>query len=129
MPDAPVIKHQQIVAGDDCKAADGRALTWGPSQTFPDLAGATLKMVVGHFQYNLYGNLPLTWTGTVPLSPDNPSTVSLDVSSEQSGSLPQDAYDYTLTATLTDGDIVTIATGKLTVLAAPGTIPLYPPAT
>jgi hypothetical protein len=126
---APVVAHLEITAGDDAKAADGRALSWGPSQTWPDLAGASLKMVVGHFQFNLYGNLPVTWTGTVPASPDSPSTVSLDVAAAQSASLPQDEYDYMLTATLSDGDTVTLATGKLTVLAAPGMVPLYPPAT
>jgi hypothetical protein len=127
MPSAPIDTHQQIVAGDDFKAADGRALTW-TSTHWPNLAGATLSMVVGHNQYNLYGNLPVTWTGTVPASPASPTTVSLDVANAQTIVLPQGEYDYALTATLADTDIVTIAAGKLTVIAQPGTVPLYPPA-
>jgi hypothetical protein len=128
MPAAPLTTHQQITAGDDAQARDGRALTWGPSQSWPDLAGATLKMVVGHDQFNLYGNLPLTWEDTVPASPDKPATVELSVTAAQSANLPQDEYDYQLAATLTNGDVVTLALGKLTVFAAPGTVPLYPPA-
>jgi hypothetical protein len=125
--DSPIIIHQEIVAGDDFKAVDGRALTW-TSGLWPNLAGATLTMTVGHEQYNLYGNLPLIWTGTVPASPAAPTTVSLDVTSLETSPLPQDEYDYQLTATLTDGDKVTIAVGKLTVRATPGTVPLFPPA-
>lgn len=34
---APIDTHQQIVAGDDYKAADGRALTWR-SGLWPNLA-------------------------------------------------------------------------------------------
>lgn len=123
----PLDTHQQVVAGDDYKSADGRALTWS-SDTWPDLAGATLTMTVGHEQYNLYGNLPLTWEGTVPASPDHPGTISLDVTSAQTASLAPDEYDYQLTATLADGDKVTLAIGKLTAWASPGTTPLYPPA-
>lgn len=123
----PLSTHQQVVAGDDYKAADGRALSWA-SGSFPNLAGATLTMVVGHEQWNLYGNLPVTWTGTVPSSPANPTLVTLSVTSAQTLALPQDEYDYVLTATLADGDQWTIAIGKLTVQASPGTLPLYPPA-
>jgi hypothetical protein len=123
----PLKIHQVVVSGDDYKAADGRALTWS-SAGWPNLAGATLKMIVGHEQYNLYGNLPLTWKGTVPASPASPTTISLDVTALETSNIPQDEYDYQLTATLADADEVTLAIGKLTVLAAPGTVPLYPPA-
>lgn len=124
---APLITHQEVVAGDDYKAADGRALVWGPSQYWPDLAGAALSMVVGHGQYNLYGNLPVTWTGSVPGSPDAPVIVSLNVTAAQTVALVQDEYDYQLQAKLTNGDQVTLAMGKLTVTATPGTVGLYPP--
>jgi hypothetical protein len=126
--DLPLTKHQQVVSGDDYKAADGRALTWSSSGAWPDLAGASLLMLVGHEQYNLYGNLPLSWKGTVPASPAQPTEISLDVTSLETSNIPQDEYDYQLTATLADGDKVTLAIGKLTVWAAPGTVPLYPPA-
>jgi hypothetical protein len=125
---APLDTHLEIVAGDDYKAADGRALSW-TSQMFPsNLAGATLSMVLGHNEYNLYGNLPITITGSVPGSPASPTTVSLDVAGAITANLPAGQYQYMLTATLTDGDRVTIAAGNLSMLAAPNTTPLYPPA-
>jgi hypothetical protein len=77
-------------------------------------------MVVGH-DHSAFGDLPQTWTGTVPASPDSPQTVTLDVAAAQTATLARDEYDYILTATLADGDVVTIALGKLTVQAAPGT--------
>lgn len=125
---SPLVKHQEIVAGDDYKAAENRALTWGPSQYWPDLASATLDMIIGHMQFNLYGNLPVHFTGTVPPSPDSPTTVSMDVAGIQSENMPQDEYDYILHATLGNGDRIPIAQGKLTVLADPGSIPLFTPA-
>jgi hypothetical protein len=127
MPSAPLEVHQQIVAGDDCKAADGRALTWtsGPVQPWPDLAGATLTMLVGQSRPNL-GIVPVAWTGTVPGSPAAPTTVSLDVTAAQTILLPEGEFDYQLSAVLADSDTVTIAQGKLTVWAAPGTPPLFP---
>jgi len=123
---SPLNTHQQIVAGDDYKAADGRALTWtsGPVQTWPDLAGATLTMVVGEHQPNLLPFLPATFTGTVPGTPAAPTTVSLDITAAQTSNIPSSEYDYQLVATLTNGDKITLAYGHLTVLAAPGTIPL-----
>lgn len=123
----PLTTHQQVVAGDDYKAADGRAITWS-SGAWPNLASATLTMVVGHDEYNLYGNLPLTWTGSVPASPANPTEISLDVPGTQTVNLPPDQYDYTLSATLVDGDKIPIAIGMLTVQADPGIASLYPPA-
>ncbi|MGZ4530822.1 MAG: hypothetical protein ACXVXP_00550 [Mycobacteriaceae bacterium] len=123
----PLSTHQELTAGNDAKLADGTALEW-ESALWPDLAGATLTMVVGHEQYNLYGNLPLTWTGAVSALIPSPSAIHLDVPAALTSNLPQDEYDYQLTATLPSGDAITIAIGKLTVYAAPGTVPLYPPA-
>ena len=119
--------HQEIVAGDDCKAVDGRALIWS-SPSWPNLAGATLAMVIGHDQYNLYGNLPVTWAGAVSSLYPSPSSIYLEATAAQTIVLPGGMYDYTLTATLPSGDRVTIAVGQLTVQATPGTVPLYPPA-
>lgn len=126
MPPAPITTHLQLVAGDDCKAADGRALSWPTSTTWPALAGATLTMTVGHDEYNLYGNLPLTWTGTVPTP--SPSPLTLDVTAAQTAGLSADRYDYVLVAKLTNGDTVTLAAGYLTVMAPPTNLPLYPAA-
>lgn len=110
--------HLEFVQGDDRKARDGRALTWS-SPTWPNVAGATLTMIVGHDSQDIYGNVPQTWTGTVPSSPPSPSTVSLDVTSAQTLGLPGGQYDYTLTATLTNGDKVTLAAGQLSVIPTP----------
>jgi hypothetical protein len=126
-PWQPQTTHQEITAGNDSKAVDGNALVW-ESASWPDLAGAALSMVVGHAQYNLYGNLPVTWTGIVPTLPDWPSSIHLDVPALLSQNLPQDEYQYQLSATLPSGDVILVAHGNLTVNAAPGTVPLYPPA-
>lgn len=125
-PVQPIDTHLEIVAGDDCKAADGRALSWS-STHWPNLAGATLTLTIGHTSYNLY-ELPVTITGTVPATPALPTTVTFDVPGSATANLPADQYQYQLIATLTDGDKVTIAAGNLTVSAAPGFIPLAPPA-
>ncbi len=125
MPPAPITTWQQIVAGDDAKAADGRALTW-TSALWPNLASATLTLTIGHANLNMYGNLPLTVAGSVPNTPANPTTVSLDMTAAQTSQLAAGTYDYTLSAKLADSDVVTIALGKLTVQAAPGQIALAP---
>lgn len=124
---APLDQHIELVAGDDYKAADNRALSW-TSQEYPsDLSSAVLTLTIGHEQYNLYGNMPITVTGTVPASPASPTTVSLDVPGSATANLPQGEYQYMLTAKLADGDEETIARGNLTMFAAPNTEPLYPP--
>lgn len=115
----PLTTHLEIVAGDDCKVADGRGLIWS-SPSWPDMANATLTMTVGQHQPVLSGVLPVTWTGTVGSAP-SPSSISLDVTSAQTGVLPADMYDYTLVATLPSGDRITVAVGKLTVQASPTT--------
>lgn len=118
--------HLEFVQGDDRKARDGRALTWS-SPTWPNVASATLTMIVGHDSQDIYGNVPQTWTGAVPSSPPSPSTVSLDVTSAQTVALPGGQYDYTLTATLTNGDKVTLAAGQLSVIPTPNS-PIPPQA-
>jgi hypothetical protein len=120
----PLTTHLEIVAGDDCKAADGRALLW-TSPSWPNLAGATLTMVIGHNQPPLGEILPVTWSGAVSASPDSPSSIFLEVTSAQTGVFAAGMYDYTLQATLTSGDQVTVAVGKLTVQASPTTPPIF----
>lgn len=125
---APLNPHLEIVAGDDYKAADNTALSW-TSQLFPtNLAGATLTLTIGHTEYNLYGNLPISVTGTVPASPANPTTITLDLAGTATANLPAGQYDYQLDAVLPDGDKQTLAIGHMTVWATPSTVPLYPPA-
>jgi hypothetical protein len=88
------------------------------------MAGATLTMLVGHDKPPLGQILPVTWTGVVGHTP-SPSSISLDVTAAQTGVLSPGLYDYTLTATLTDGDTVTVAVGKLTVQGSPTTPPIF----
>jgi hypothetical protein len=120
----PLTTHLELVAGDDCKVADGRGLAW-TSPSWPDLSGATLTMVIGHDRPPLGEVLPVTWTGTVPASPPSPSSIFLEVTSAQTGVFASGMYDYTLQATLTNGDLVTVAVGKLTVQASPTTPPIF----
>lgn len=120
----PLTTHLEIVAGDDCKVADGRGLIWS-SPSWPNLAGASLTMTVGHSTLTLSGLLPVTWTGTVGSAP-SPSSISLDVTSVQTGVLPPTMYDYTLLATLPSGDRITVAVGQLTVQASPSQPAIFP---
>jgi hypothetical protein len=126
-PFVPLDTPQQLTAGNDAKQESGSALVWLSSK-WPNLAGATLAFTVGHNTSNIFSNLPLTWTGTVPASPASPTTIHLDVPASSTLALPQGEYDYLLTATLAGGDRVTLATAKLTVLALPGSNPLFTPA-
>lgn len=121
----PVEQHQQIVQGDDYTAGAGRPLMWyipeGPNLT----EGTQLVMVVGYDSPNVYGTVPIEWTGT--MGPQSVTYVAkLSVSHEQTQELSEGCYDYILRATLTDGAVVTLATGKLTVQAEPGMTSLMP---
>lgn len=119
---APLIVHQEIVKGDDFKAAEGRSLVWESPQ-WPSLAGAALSMVVGSHLPNIYGGLPVTWTGSVPVGAAT-WTATIELTHVQTALLTEGCWDYTLTATLLDGDVQTLATGQLTVLANPAQAPL-----
>lgn len=124
MTPAPIISHQQIVRGDDFKAAEDRALVWTSPQ-WPNLAGATLKMVVGLSPPSAFTFTPATWTGSVPAG--TPIFIAtMELSHTQTSALAAGCYDYTLSATLPNADVVTIATGQLTVLAQPGSPQLLP---
>lgn len=116
---APQIVHQEIVKGDDYKAAEGRALVWASPQ-WPNLAGASLAMVVGPGEPNIFSGLwPITFTGAVPAGVPI-WTATIEMSHIQTGAITlPGCYDYALTATLPDGDVETLATGQLSVLAAP----------
>lgn len=125
---APLTDHIEMTAGDDYKAADNTALSW-TSKIFPsNLASAALTLTIGHDQYNLYGNLPISVTGTVPATPASPTTITLDVPGTATANLPAGQYQYQLDAVLPDGDKQTLAHGNLTMWAVPNTVPLYPPA-
>jgi hypothetical protein len=117
---APITTHQEIVRGDDYRIADQRALSWSSPQ-WPNLAGSTLTMVVGRLDPNIPAIAALstvTWTGSVPAGPVT-TTATLELTSAQTKQVPVDCLDYSLIATLADGDRVTLAIGKLTVQGEP----------
>lgn len=97
-----------LIAGDDYKAADSRALTWTVTGG-PSLTDATIHLVIG----------AVTATGS-----ESGGTVSVDVTAAQTTSLltqpVQTRGIYQLVATLADGDIYTIATGTYTVASGTG---------
>lgn len=114
---APIILHKEIVKGDDFKAAEGQALVW-ESPEWPNIAGASLSMVVGSSLPTPSALTPFTWTGSI--SAGAPTwTATIELSHTQTAPVAEGCWDYILTATLPDGDVVTLATGQLTVLASP----------
>lgn len=118
---APIIVHCEIVKGDDFKAAEGRALVWTSPQ-WPNLASAALTMVVGSALPTILGGLPVTWTGSVAAGlPIWVATIEL--THVQTAAIAEGCWNYTLTATLPNGDVETLATGQLTVLANPAQAP------
>lgn len=113
-----------IVQGDDYRAAESRALTWA-SPSWPNLAGATLEMTVGHDNSNIYGNLPVVWKQTLPGSPET-RIATLELNHTQTGELAEGVFDYTLRATLLNEDRLTLSRGRLTVIAKPAEEVLMP---
>jgi hypothetical protein len=128
MPVAPIKVHQQIVAGDDYLEFYDRALTWH-STMWPDLSGSTLSMVVGQTRtVDISGVLPVTWTApATPTDSKGVQTVTLELTSAETGIVPAGEFTYLLTAIFPDLTRVTIAQGKLTVWAAPGIAGIFPP--
>lgn len=118
--------HVELAAGLDAKQADGTGLSWY-SAKWPDLAGATLTLTVGHKQYNLYGDLPIHVTSSVPTTTPSPSVVHVDVPGALTATLPGGQYDYQLDAQLVNGDSILLASGHLSITAEPNSLPTWPP--
>lgn len=117
----PIEAHQEIVRGDTYKAAEGRALTWASSD-WPNIAGSSLTMTVGHLDPNIpaiAASPSIKWTGSVPAGPAI-WVATIELTATQTAEPPEGCLDYTLAATLPDGDVVTLAIGQLTVLTQPG---------
>lgn len=121
---APIIVHQEITAGDDYKAAEGRALTWQSPQ-WPNLAGASISLVWGFDQANILGASPVTWTTIQPSTPAS-TLATVELSHEQTKEAAEGCFDYVLRAVLADGDTFTLATGQLTISVEPGLALLDP---
>jgi hypothetical protein len=120
MPEAPIIVHQQIVKGDSYPIAEGRALEWFSAE-FPDLADAELELVIGYSPAVVYGSFSETYKYTMPS--EETRTALVELTTEQTGRIEEGCYGYALVARLSSGGVRTLATGQLTVLAAPNATP------
>lgn len=90
----------ELIQGDDYKAADSRAIIFTSATGWPVLTGAAVVLRVGGFKdYNF--------------SVTNATTVTRDFTAAETVLLTAGRYDYQLIATLTNGDVVTIAQGLL----------------
>ena len=115
--------HLEIVQGDDCRAVDGRAITFvGHGVQWP--AAAQVKFNVYEPDDNRCDPLQaitpvLTSDGVyAPLTNASPPTASFDVLRSQSVQLATGVrrYVYEVRALLPSGSVITLARGHVTVL-------------
>jgi hypothetical protein len=122
-----------IVAGDDYKAADGRAAVFpNPAGSWPNLTGAAIWLAGAN------GNFPPQQPATVPLALNFPNAliapiagtvvvptgvnqaVQVELPAASTGVRPSpsptDLYAFAVFAILPNGDIVTLLTGPLQIL-------------
>lgn len=122
-----------IMAGDDYKAADSRAMVFANTAgSWPNLTSAAIWFVgqAGNFPPQQPSNIPLPLAfpsalippqaGTV-VSPSGPTqAVQVELSATFTSVRPSpsvtDLYAYAVFAILSNGDIVTLQTGPLYVL-------------
>jgi hypothetical protein len=123
-----------LMAGDDYKAADGRALLFAnPNGNWPNLAGAAIWFVgqAGNFPPQQASGIPLPLIFPAALIPPVAGTVVTPTGANQAVQVelpaastsfvrpspsPTDLYSYAVYAVLANGDIVTLQTGPLQVL-------------
>ena len=111
---APVIDSDQnftIIRGDDYYSAESRNLSWTLGAS-PDLTGATISLYgqAGIFDYS-------TTTGSVSGAGTATQIVSVNVPSSFTSTLLSESEPYALKAVLSNGHIVTLAQGTITVTA------------
>ena len=99
-----------LYQGDDYQAAESRQLIWNLTGA-PDLTGATVTLTI----VSSAGSL----TKTATLSDEGESTqvVTVTLTVTQTASLRSGVLAYDLSATLANGNVVTLARGKVTVKA------------
>lgn len=131
----PVAANGQvtIVAGDDYKAADARAMVFpNPAGSWPDLTNAAIWFVgqSGNFPPQKPSALTLPIAFPTALIPPTAGTVVHPTGTTQSVQVelsaagtnvrpspsPTDLYAYAVFAVLANGDVVTLQTGPLQVL-------------
>lgn len=98
-----------IIKGDDYYAADAREVEW-TSASWPSLTSATIyfKAMAGIFEYQ-------TTTGTA--SGSGTQVVTVNIPTSFTSNLLAGEYQYDLEAVLSNGHIVTLAQGTMTILA------------
>ncbi len=103
----------EIVQGDSYYNADGRALEW-TSTSWPDLTGAT---VVFSAKNNLTTALDIANHAMTVVTPTGTAKVRLELAASDTISLAlgAKAYSWDVQATLTNGHVVTLVRGQMTV--------------
>jgi hypothetical protein len=99
-----------IVIGDSYKNVDGRAITATGGGLWPDLTGGSVSLYV--YDPSNDNTQVLVATGVISVPNGSGQTVYIELSASQTINLPQgDDFNYGIRATLSNGDIVSLAVG------------------
>jgi len=111
-----ITNNLTLTQGDDYYAADSRSLDWSlTGSTVPELTSATVK-----FAYTLTGSGTVTTkTGSVVTATGDTKVVRCELAAADTAAMTVGTklYSYDVEATLSNGHIVTLARGLITVLA------------
>lgn len=107
-----------LVTGDDYLTADGRQLKFTDTAgLWPTLTGATAVLKVGTGPGS---GATLSSSATIVTATGSNKEVDVAVTRAQSATLAVGTfYKYALIATLSDGSVVTLSSGRLTILGQP----------
>ena len=112
---APVASDGDVTLyqADTYDADESRALDWTTSSadTWPTLTGATIAFVARHATQT---GRTISATGSVTTATGASKSVRVELTVADTASLPAGDFDYQVIATLTNGHVVTLATGDLT---------------
>ena len=97
-----------LYQGDDYQAAESRQLIWNLTGA-PDLTGATVTLTI----VSSAGSL--TRTATLADEGESTQVASVTLTDTQTASLDTGATEYDLSAVLSNGNVVTLARGKVIV--------------
>ncbi len=107
----------ELYAGDDYRAADGRALVWtNAAGTWPNLTAAALQLTA-----HRNGARRLQFPGTVQ-TPTGAQQIQFEPTAQDlptpTDAAPSWEYSFAITATLSNGHTITLQTGTLTLRRA-----------
>ena len=107
----------ELYAGDDYRAADGRALLWtNAAGTWPNLTAAALQLTA-----HRNGARRLQFPGTVQ-TPTGAQQIRFEPTAQDlptpTDAAPSWEYSFAITATLSNGHTITLQTGTLTLRRA-----------